>query len=170
MSRRELLERLATLGFGLAAALAAVVPSLWAVVGLARHPTVGTGDEFIGLGPLQSFPEHEPQAVALRGTLRDAWASQEGVALGGVWVVRNAGGVAVFSAICPHLGCSVGYDPAGARFVCPCHASIFGPDGSVQSGPAPRGLDPLPTRISERGEVACRYLRFKPGLQNRVPT
>jgi menaquinol-cytochrome c reductase iron-sulfur subunit len=169
MTRRELLERLATVGMGLAAALAAVVPSLWSVVGLARRQTVGGGDEFIGLGPLQSFPEHEPQSVVLQGTLRDAWSRQEGVALGSVWVVRSAGGVAAFSAICPHLGCSIGYDPGGARFVCPCHGSVFGPDGAVRSGPSPRGLDPLPTRITPQGEVACRYLRFKPGLANREP-
>jgi menaquinol-cytochrome c reductase iron-sulfur subunit len=169
MSRREVLERLATLGLGLVAALAAVGPSLASVVGVARRETVGAGDAFIGLGPLQSFPEHQPQSVVLRGTLRDAWSRQEGVALGSAWVVRDGARVAAFSTICPHLGCSVGYEPAGDRFVCPCHASVFGPDGSVRSGPSPRGLDPLPTQVSPAGEVACRYLRFKPGLPDREP-
>jgi len=169
MSRRELLERLATLGLGLAAALAAAVPALWSVVGVARLETLTFGDGFIDIGPLDSFPPHEPQSVVLRGAVRDAWVRQEGVALGSAWVVRNGPAVVAFSATCPHLGCSVGYDPVGNRFVCPCHASIFGPDGAVRSGPSPRGLDPLPTQVGSNGEVACRYLRFKPGLPTREP-
>jgi menaquinol-cytochrome c reductase iron-sulfur subunit len=169
MSRREALERMATFGFGLAAALAAVVPPLWSVVGVARRQTVASGEGFIGLGPLRSFPERQPQSVVLRGSLRDAWSLREGVALGSAWVVRKAEGVIAFSAICPHLGCSVGYDPSRDRFICPCHGSVFGSDGSVRSGPSPRGLDPLPTRVSEGGEVECRYLRFKPGQVDREP-
>src|SRR5450631_723201 len=149
MSRREVLERLATLGLGLVAALAAVVPSFASVVGVSRRETVGAGDAFIGLGPLKSFPEHQPQSVVLLGTLRDAWSRQESVALGSAWVVRDGARVAAFSTICPHLGCSVGYDAAGDRFLCPCHASVFGPDGAVRSGPSPRGLDPLPTQVSQ---------------------
>jgi Rieske Fe-S protein len=167
MTRRDLLERLATLGIGTVTALAAVVPSLWSVVGLAGRQTVGGGDDFVGLGPLQAFPENEPQSVVLRGTLRDAWSRQEAVPLGSAWVVRSGKGAAAFSAICPHLGCSVGYDPSAACFACPCHGSVFGRDGAVRSGPAPRGLDPLPTRISGQGEIACRYVRFKPGLASR---
>jgi Rieske Fe-S protein len=169
MLRRELLERLATLGLGLAAALAAVVPSVWSVVGVARLQTVKDDDGFIGIGPIGAFPERRPQSVVLRGPRRDAWVRQDGVALGTAWVVRAGAGVSAFSAICPHLGCSVGYDPSGNRFVCPCHASVFGPDGAVRSGPSPRGLDPLPTQVGQGGEVACRYVRFKPGLPTREP-
>jgi cytochrome b6-f complex iron-sulfur subunit len=45
-----------------------------------------------------------------------------------------------FSAICTHLGCVVKWDPATRRILCPCHAGVFGADGSVVSGPPPRPL------------------------------
>ena len=46
------------------------------------------------------------------------------------------------SGVCPHLGCAVGWE--GKSFLCPCHDSRFGVDGARQTGPAQRGLDPLP--------------------------
>lgn len=53
-----------------------------------------------------------------------------------------------YSAICPHAGCTVQYDPNGT-FVCPCHGSTFDAlTGAVQLGPADRGLTPIPITIS----------------------
>ena len=49
-------------------------------------------------------------------------------------------GFAVASAVCTHLGCTVAYFQSDQRFHCPCHGSVFGPNGAVQHGPAPRGL------------------------------
>lgn len=63
------------------------------------------------------------------------------------------GDFAVYSRICPHLGCvfnfvpnpddvAKGYNfrPDGPVFACPCHLSVFDiqHDGAVVSGPAPR--------------------------------
>jgi Rieske Fe-S protein len=45
------------------------------------------------------------------------------------------------STTCPHRGCAVA-TVSGATIICPCHRSTFGLDGSVISGPAPRGLAP----------------------------
>jgi len=50
-------------------------------------------------------------------------------------------GFAVASAVCTHLGCTVAYFQSDHRFHCPCHGSVFGPNGAVQHGPAPRGLN-----------------------------
>lgn len=53
-----------------------------------------------------------------------------------------------FSAICPHAGCTVQYDPNGT-FVCPCHGSTFDSlTGAVEIGPAAKGLTPIPITIS----------------------
>lgn len=53
-----------------------------------------------------------------------------------------------FSAICPHAGCTVQYNPNGT-FVCPCHGSTFDAlTGAVQIGPAQKGLTPIPITIS----------------------
>ena len=63
----------------------------------------------------------------------------------------------VLSAICPHEGCEVAWEQARNRFSCPCHESYFAADGSRISGPAPRGLDPLPVRVQD-GKLQVQYV------------
>ena len=63
----------------------------------------------------------------------------------------------VLSAICPHEGCEVSWEQAGNRFSCPCHESYFAADGSRISGPARRGLDPLPARVQD-GKHQVQYI------------
>jgi Rieske Fe-S protein len=63
----------------------------------------------------------------------------------------------VVSAVCPHEGCEVAWDQSTNRFSCPCHESYFAPDGTRVSGPAPRGLDPLPMRVQD-GKLQVQYL------------
>ena len=62
----------------------------------------------------------------------------------------------VLSTICPHAGCEVSWDQARNRFACPCHESYFAADGSRLSGPSPRGLDALPTRVQD-GKLQVQY-------------
>jgi quinol---cytochrome c reductase iron-sulfur subunit, bacillus type len=62
----------------------------------------------------------------------------------------------VLSTICPHAGCEVAWEQSTNRFACPCHESYFGADGSRISGPAPRGLDTLPTRVQD-GKLQVQY-------------
>ena len=63
----------------------------------------------------------------------------------------------VLSAICPHEGCEVAWEQDMSRFSCPCHTSYFAADGSRLSGPAPRGLDPLPMRVQD-GKLQVQYV------------
>jgi len=51
---------------------------------------------------------------------------------------RDAGGAYAISLVCTHLGCIV--KPEANGFECPCHGSVFGKDGAVIAGPAPKGL------------------------------
>ncbi|NOY99197.1 MAG: Rieske (2Fe-2S) protein [Chloroflexi bacterium] len=54
---------------------------------------------------------------------------------------------------CTHLGCTVPWDQAEGRFVCPCHNSQFEVDGEVLNPPAPRPLDIFPITI-ENGQIS----------------
>lgn len=66
----------------------------------------------------------------------------------------------VFSSICPHLGCQVEWVGDKDHFFCPCHGSVFGKDGLVVSGPAPRGLDYLDSKV-EDDKLMVKYQYFR---------
>lgn len=60
--------------------------------------------------------------------------------------IEGAGMLALWHR-CTHLGCTVPWREDENRFHCPCHSSIFEPNGEVVSGPAPRPLDIFPIEI-----------------------
>lgn len=66
-----------------------------------------------------------------------------------VFVAKQAGRVYALSAVCTHLGCTVNWTAAQNQFECPCHGSMFRPDGTVIQGPAPRPLDWLEVRLKD---------------------
>jgi cytochrome b6-f complex iron-sulfur subunit/menaquinol-cytochrome c reductase iron-sulfur subunit len=117
---------------------------------------------------VEQLVDGEPKRVAIVDDRRDAWTIERGVELGSVWVVKHGDKISAFSAVCPHLGCSVNVAPqAGAGFACPCHTSAFDASGKRKSGPSPRDLDELATRI-EDGFVAVDFRRFRIGIAEKV--
>jgi glycine/D-amino acid oxidase-like deaminating enzyme/nitrite reductase/ring-hydroxylating ferredoxin subunit len=59
------------------------------------------------------------------------------------------GSLNVYSAVCPHLGCSVHWNAAEKSFDCPCHGSRFSCKGKVLNGPANTDLKPLQVNANE---------------------
>jgi Rieske Fe-S protein len=58
-----------------------------------------------------------------------------------------------FSKVCTHQGCDVNKIDGGV-IKCPCHGSQFSiEDGSVQGGPAPRGLPETQVKVSGKNVV-----------------
>ena len=55
----------------------------------------------------------------------------------------EAGELHRHSAICPHLGCIVGWNKAESTWDCPCHGSRFDARGRVLNGPAAQDLSKL---------------------------
>jgi Rieske Fe-S protein len=62
----------------------------------------------------------------------------------------------------------VGWDGGKKHYVCPCHESLFGPDGERVSGPSERGLDPLPVTIKD-GRIQLTWTRYRVGGSKREP-
>jgi CDGSH-type Zn-finger protein/nitrite reductase/ring-hydroxylating ferredoxin subunit len=57
--------------------------------------------------------------------------------------VDEGGELHLMSARCPHLGCTVAWDPTEKTFDCPCHGSRFSAQGDVVQGPATKPLHPI---------------------------
>jgi glycine/D-amino acid oxidase-like deaminating enzyme/nitrite reductase/ring-hydroxylating ferredoxin subunit len=68
-----------------------------------------------------------------------------------VAVYRDGGGqIHEFSAVCPHLGCIVGWNPVEHTWDCPCHGSRFDCHGGVLNGPALGPLEKVRTETPTR--------------------
>ena len=76
-------------------------------------------------------------------------------------------GFVIFSPLCPHLGCRYDWSPQANRFVCPCHGSQYTFYGEHVTGPAPRGLDPLPLREQD-GVAQITWIRYKSTVPDRI--
>ena len=173
--RRTFASRLAVaLGAALTAALSA------GPLGMLLHPILtrrrDTGDAgWTSVASAASFPSGAPpKRIVLKEDRQDAWLRQPGVPVGSVLVQRTGDAdFRVFSAVCPHLGCAVGYQAAHERFLCPCHTSSFTMEGALlphadgSPNPAPRGLDPLEWRV-EGGRLQVRWIAYKTGTDERV--
>lgn len=82
-----------------------------------------------------------------------AWQTPVGTAI--IIVRRNGGGDALsfvaLSSICPHLGCSVHWEPQEQSFVCPCHHGAFDASGVARAGPPAKSglsLARFPLRVN----------------------
>jgi menaquinol-cytochrome c reductase iron-sulfur subunit len=132
------------------------------LVRFALHPLTNTTTE-TGWSDLGSTDElaaiTAPKKVVITVNQVDGW--RKVVQEKSVYVVKEADGkLKVLTAICPHLGCSVRYNDPDRTFACPCHKGVFQEGGKLVSGPPPRNLDELDSRIAD-GKLQVRYQSFR---------
>lgn len=80
-------------------------------------------------------------------------------------VVRPEGDIERYgiNAVCTHLGCVVPWVRAEKRFRCPCHGSIYDPEGSVVRGPAPLPLALAHATVDTASDTAWNEVDFRTG-------
>lgn len=113
--------------------------------------------------PLEDIPENEPVKRSVVISQDAGWGRFNSQRL--IWILREGSGLVVFSATCPHLGCTV--NAASNGFMCPCHGSAWTRDGQRLGGPTLRGLDTLDYRIEE-GVLKVKYEFFKQSIAEKV--
>ena len=125
-----------------------------------------TGTEWSDVGDLSEFANtRSPVRKTITFTQRDGW--REVVSAQSVYVNRDEKGqLAVLSAICPHLGCSVSWQAGNDKFVCPCHGGEFKADGQHIFGPPPRAMDQLPTQLKD-GKLQVHFEYFRSNVPNQ---
>ena len=125
-----------------------------------------TGKQWSHIGDVGEFSNSkEPVTKEITFSVRDGW--REVISTQSVYVSRAANGqFQVLSAICPHMGCSVGWQASQGKFVCPCHGGQFAPDGSHLAGPPPRGLDNLRTQVKD-GKLQVQFEYFRTNVPDQ---
>lgn len=148
------------------AGLSAIPAGLFFALGARSRGTMADGDsaEWIDLGPVTEIGDGPWKARRFRREIVDRW--KKTVVDESVYLRRQGEAIEAVSAICTHTGCLVQRVPNG--FGCPCHKSDFDEAGRPTSGPAPRPLDRLETKV-EAGRLKLRFVKFRPGLATSEP-
>jgi len=108
-----------------------------------------------------------PVAKTITLERRDAWQTTSSQTA--VYVLPAKDGVLrVLSPVCPHLGCSVQWQDAQNKFICPCHSGSFTADGVRIAGPPPRSMDALEAKV-EGGTLKVRYQYFRQLVSDKKP-
>jgi cytochrome b6-f complex iron-sulfur subunit len=100
-------------------------------------------------------PEPPPDFLALKKTDYELPPGKAKMLLYGrlpVLLLQSAEGGALptaFVAICTHLDCVVSYQADKHRIFCACHGGVYDTEGRVISGPPPRPLRQLYSRLSD---------------------
>jgi len=109
-------------------------------------PKARKDESWIDVGDITQLSPNQPMEMAFHRNRIDGWKviNEKFTA----WVVKGPEGrVCAFGPQCTHLGCAYHWDEIKNQFLCPCHNSVFGIDGKVILGPAPRPLDRYETKI-----------------------
>jgi len=170
--RRRFLQ-VATCAVGGGVGIVVAAPVLRLVLDPAGRETVTSPTDPLDLGAdtLLRIGEPPRRVEIIAPLVKDAWTASHNVVLGAAWLRRtgpNPGDVDARSAVCPHLGCAVGWDPDKGNYLCPCHDSRFSVTGDKLTGPSERGLDALPIKVVD-GRLKLTWIRFQMGRSTSEP-
>lgn len=127
-----------------------------------------SNEKWVRVARLSDLTEGEPKRAPVISEMTDAFTRYAKENLGAVWLVRTGDSVRALSVTCPHLGCGVEKSPTG--YGCPCHTSVFDPSGKKVSGPAPRDMDVMETRVVGEGidrTVEVQFKKYRQGIPER---
>ena len=147
------------------AALSAIPASLFFAFGArSKAAAQGLDGDWIDLGLAAEVADGPWKARRFRREVEDRW--KKTVVDESIYLRRRGDAIEAVSAICTHTGCLVQRISNG--FACPCHKSDFDEEGRPTTGPAPRPLDRLETKVD--GErLKGRFVKFRPGLDRSEP-
>ncbi|MEP7338628.1 MAG: ubiquinol-cytochrome c reductase iron-sulfur subunit [Acidobacteriota bacterium] len=114
------------------------------------------------VGPLADIPDGKLVKRNVIVSQSAGWGEFNSQKL--VWVIKNGEKITVFTAVCPHLGCTV--NARQEVFICACHDSKWDVAGNALGGPTPRGLDALEHKV-EGDVLKVRYQDFKQGVSQK---
>jgi Rieske Fe-S protein len=142
----------------------------------------GRNGAFRTVARLADLPEEVPYQVVIRDRRRDAWTLHPNDLIGRVWLVRRKGDkVDAYTTVCPHLGCSINFEPAAGRFICPCHNGCWDLQArritdaaelsrlGLTKNPSPRDMDSLEVRRdpTDPEMIQVDYRNFVVGIEEK---
>ena len=105
-------------------------------------------EAWVPVGKVDQFKVGEPTLVSFTRTTVNGWERTTNSI--GVYVTKpESGDIYVLSNVCTHLACRVSWKADGQDYVCPCHDGHFDIEGSVISGPPPKPLIRLETKVED---------------------
>lgn len=145
-------------------ALVLGLPSVVTLIG--RRAPKSKAGKFVKVAAVDSLPVGQPVSLKYSEMVEKAYIRAP--EMRDIWALRSEGSkVTVYSPICPHLGCRYGWNAGAREFMCPCHGSVFTPDGKVVAGPSPRPLDTLPVKVIG-GDLYVEWQIFQTGTRAKV--
>ena len=72
---------------------------------------------------------------------------------GKFYIINNEDAALAIYWKCVHLGCTVPWVEGQGQFICPCHGSVYDPNGVRIAGPAPRPLDFMGVTVDASGNL-----------------
>ncbi len=159
LSRRSFMRRMLGAGVGLLSLefVGGSIAFLWprTAGGVGVEHQVGTLDQINAAFP--SWARGEPMELRAAGAFVVNVPAAKAMALGEPISVPDptAAEILALWRKCPHLGCMIPKAcETRSRFQCYCHQSTYNILGEkLELGPAPRGMDRFPVRVTDEGVV-----------------